>query len=447
MSKLFSLRRISGAMSVALFLGCLAGQPALAQVDTGALQGTVKDQSGAVIPNAKVTLTNEGTSFTIATVTRDDGTYIFTPIKIGTYTVEAEAAGFQRVRHTGISVNIQAQVVVDFTLIPGTLTQTVQVAAEAPLLQTQNGSVGQVVNSRDINDLPLNGRNFNFLARLTAGVTRGQYDTRGLDANGWFTANGTRPAQNNLLLDGIDNNSNNVDFLNGAAYVIKPPVDAVGEFKLQTNSFGAEFGRAGGAVLNASIKSGTNAIHGSAWEFLRNDALDAADFFQNAFHEAKGEYRQNQFGGTAGGPFKKNKVFWFGNYGGTRIRQATPWTASVPTAQEAASGYTDFRDLISGQTGTAGTDLLGRTFALGTILDPATTRPVTAGQIDPVTGLKATGTGYVRDQIQCNGVLNTICPNRLDPNAVKLLQLFPAPIAAGIYNNYSRSPVGYDKSV
>jgi hypothetical protein len=442
MSEFLSLRRISGAISVALLLRCLAGQQALAQVDTGALQGTVRDQSGAVIPNAKVTLTNEGTSFAVATVTRDDGTYIFTPIKIGTYTVEAEAAGFQRVRRNSISVNIQAQVVVDFTLVPGTLTQTVEVAAAAPLLQTQNGSVGQVVNSRDINDLPLNGRNFNFLARLTAGVTRAQPDTRGLDANGWFAANGTRPAQNNLLLDGIDNNSNNVDFLNGAAYVIKPPVDAIGEFKLQTNSFGAEFGRAGGAVLNASIKSGTNAIHGSAWEFLRNDALDAADFFQNAFHEAKGEYRQNQFGGAAGGPFKKNKVFWFGDYEGTRIRQATPWTASVPTAQEVASGYTDFSDLITGQTGTAGTDLLGRTFALGTILDPATTRPVTTGQIDPATGLTATGTGYVRDQIQCNGKLNTICPNRLDPNAIKLLQLFPAPVAAGIYNNYSRSPVG-----
>src|SRR5215470_4453774 len=121
-----------------------------------------------------------------------------------------------------------------------------------------------------------------------------------------------------------------------------------------------------------------------------------------------------------------------------------PGPPASPTAQEAGSGYTDFRDLISGQTGTAGTDLLGRTFALGTILDPATTRPVTAGQIDPVTGLKATSTGYVRDQIQCNGVLNTICPNRLDPNAVKLFQLFPAPIAAGIYNNYSRSPVGTD---
>lgn len=446
MMQMLSHRRIlsvTGVLFLCMFLG---GQCALAQVDTGGLMGTVKDSSGAVIPNAKVTLTNEGTSLVLTTVTRGDGTYIFTPLKIATYTVEAEATGFQKGRNTGVTVNIQQQVVVDFTLVPGALTQVVEVTSQAPLLQTQSGSVGQVVNSSAINELPLNGRNFNFLARLTAGVTRGQPDSRGLDANGWFAANGTRPSQNNLLLDGIDNNSNNVDFLNGAAYVDKPPVDAIGEFKLQTNSFGAEFGRAGGAVLNVSLKSGTNKIHGDVWEFVRNNKFDAADFFQDAANEQKGEFRRNQFGGTLGGPIRKNKTFWFADYEGTRIRQATPWTAIVPTAKEVASGFTDFTDLISGQTGTAGTDLLGRTLPLGTILDPATTRPVTAGQVDPVTGRTASGTGYVRDQIQCNGVPNTICPNRLDPNVIKLLQLFPAPTSAALYNNYSSSPVGTDRA-
>ena len=175
-----------------------------------------------------------------------------------------------------------------------------------------------MVAATAINDLPLNGRNFNFLARLTAGVTEGQQEGRRLNANGWFAANGTRPAQNNLLLDGIDNNSNNVDFLNGAAYVPNPPVDAISEFKMQTSGFSAEFGRAGGAVLNATLKSGTNRIHGSAWEFVRNDKFDAADFFQDAAGIAKGEYRQNQFGATAGGPIRKNKTFWFGDYEGLR---------------------------------------------------------------------------------------------------------------------------------
>jgi len=421
----------------------LCGRAAFAQVDTGALLGTVKDASGAVIPNAKVTLTNEGTSLTLTTTTRGDGSYIFTPLKIGTYTVEAESPGFEKGRNAGVVVNIQQQVLVDFTLVPGAVTQTVEVTSQAPLLQTQNGSVGQIVNSTAINDLPLNGRNYNFLARLTPGVTVGQEEGRSLNSNGWFAANGTRPAQNNLLLDGIDNNSDNVDFLNGAAYVVKPPVDAIGEFKLQTNAFNAEFGRAGGAVLNASLKSGTNQFHGDAWEFVRNDKFDAADFFQDAANESKGEFRQNQFGGTIGGPNRKNKTFWFADYEGTRIRQASPWLSTVPTAAEASSGFTNFQDLIGGENaGVAGTDLLGRTIQLGTILDPATTRPVTAGQVDPVTGLTATGTGFVRDEIQCNGVPNTICASRLDPNAIKLLQLFPTPTAPGVYNNYSSNPIG-----
>ena len=227
---------------------------------------------------------------------RADGTYVVTPVRIGVYTVEVEFKGFQKSRRMGVQVSIQQQVVADFSLKPGELTQTVEVEAAAPLLQTQSGSVGEVVSSQTINNLPLSGRNYNFLARLTAGVTHSQPEGRGLAATGWFAANGTRPAQNNFLLDGIDNNSNNVDFLSGAAYVIKPPVDAIGEFKLQTNAFSAEFGRAGGAVLNASIKSGTNQFHGSAWEFLRNDKIDAADFFQHYPGGGKGAFKQNQFG-------------------------------------------------------------------------------------------------------------------------------------------------------
>jgi hypothetical protein len=419
----------------------LSLQPGYAQVDTGTLLGTVKDQSGAVVPNAKVTLTNEGTSFTLSTVSSGDGTYIFTPIRIGTYTVEAEYQGFQKARHTGIVVSIQQQAVVDFTLVPGAVTQTIEVTTSAPLLQTQNASVGETLSSRKIVNLPLNGRNYNFLARLTAGVTVAQEDGRGLDSTGWFAANGTRPAMNNLLLDGIDNNSNNVDFLSGAAYVVRPPVDAIAEFKLQTNSFNAEFGRAGGAVLNASLRSGQNDIHGSAWEFVRNDKFDAADFFQNAANTEKGKFRRNQFGASAGGPFKKNRSFWFGDYEGTRIRQATPQVMTVPTAAERASGWSDFSDLIPLQgNSNLGTDFLGRPILLGTIFDPATTRPVTSGQIDPVTGLTATGTGHVRDPFPGN-----ILPaGRLDPNAVKLLDLFPDPTSPGLYNNFTTSPVGQD---
>jgi hypothetical protein len=391
-----------------------------AQVDTGTILGTVTDATGAVIPGAKVTIRNEGTSFTQSTTSSASGTYVFTPLRIGTYTVEVEKEGFKRQRRAGLELNIQQQLVADVALSVGEVSSEVEVTAAAPVLQTENGSVGQVVGSETINDLPLNGRNYTFLARLVPGATVGQPEGRGLNANGWFTANGTRPAQNNYMLDGIDNNTNDVDFLSGAAYVVKPPIDAIGEFKLQTNSFSAEFGRAGGAVLNATLKSGTNEIHGSAWEFLRNDKLDATDYFLNAAGQKKGAFKRNQFGATAGGPAIKNKTFWFVDYEGTRIRQGVPETGnSVPTASEAASGYTNFSDLITSQSGTL-TDALGRTFPLGTIFDPATTRSIGNGN-------------YVRDPFPGN----IIPASRLDPNAVKLLSLFPAPTQAGLYNNYN----------
>lgn len=390
---------------------------ALGQVDTGTIQGTVTDTSGGVVPGAKVTIVNEGTGFAQTSDTRQDGGYIFTPLRIGAYTVEVEFRGFQKARRTGVQVNIQQQTVVNFSLTPGELTQTVEVAGVAPVLQTQNGSVGETVSSKTVNDLPLSNRNYNFLARLTAGVTQPQPEGRGLNATGWFVANGTRAAQNNFLLDGIDNNSNNVDFLSGAAYVVKPPVDAIGEFKLQTNAFSAEFGRAGGAVLNASLKSGTNNLHGSLWEFLRNDQLNAADFFQNANRQPKGAFRENQFGASAGGPLQKNKTFWFADFEGTRIRQAVPVTATVPTAAEQASNFTNFSDLIALQTGSR-TDASGRAFPSGTIFDPSTT--------------KAVGSAFTRDPFPGN----IIPASRIDPNALKLMQLYPAPTSPVLNTNY-----------
>jgi len=189
------------------------------QLENGAILGTVTDQSGAVIPNVKVTLTNEGTALTLATLTGTGGTYVFTPIKIGTYTVAAEFQGFEREIRPHITVNVQQQVVVDFTLRPGSLTQSVEVTAAPPLLQTQNPSVGQVIGGRDVNDLPLNGRNYTFLAQLSAGVTVMQQDSRGFGASGGFSANGVRSESNNYLLDGIDNNNDSQDYLNGTYYV------------------------------------------------------------------------------------------------------------------------------------------------------------------------------------------------------------------------------------
>src|SRR6202521_1622277 len=445
------------AMTALAMLVFLSTQPLHAQVDTGSILGAVADTWGAPINGAKVTLTNEGTSAALSTITGPDGSYKFTPIKIGSYKVTASFQGFQTTTQTNIPVNVGSDVVINFALKPGAVTETVEVSAAPPGLETQSGSVGQVVDSRSVNDLPLNGRNFTFLAQLAAGVNTPQADTRGNAACGAFAANGNRPAQNNYLLDGIDNNSDTVDFLNGTNFVVLPPVDAIEEFKVQTTGFSAEYGRSGAAVLNATIKSGTNQLHGAVWEFFRNDKLDAADFFENAGGIPKGELRQNQFGVSAGGPVViphlfdgRNKVFFFGDYEGLRRIQGTILTGGVPTVAERNSGFTDLSDRISFQSGTQ-TDALGRTVPTGTIFDPTTTRPVTAGTVDPVSNLTAVSSGYVRDPFRTScspGTLvfttacglNQIPAGRLDPNAIALLKLYPLPTSTGISGNFANSP-------
>jgi hypothetical protein len=432
------------------FISCLLLTAlASSQVDSGGIRGTVTDSSGAVVSGANVTLTNQGSGLSQQTSTADDGIYSFTPIKIGLYTLEVEASGFRKAAQRDIKIDVQQQLKADFLLQPGSVTDEVAVTAAAPLLQTQDASVGTLASSAQINDLPLNGRNYTFLAQLGPGVT-GLSPTRGLDQTGSFVANGLSSVHNSYILDGIDNNNDTVDFLNGAAYVSLPPPDAIQEFKVQTSNFSSEFGRAGGAVVNASIKSGTNSFHGSAWEFLRNNALDAKDlYFVDAATVHKPQLQRNQFGFSAGGPIVKNKMFIFGDYEAGRIRQSVLRNPSVPTALQRASGYTDFRDVLAAKTGTA-TDALGRVISSATILDPATTRPVTAGVVDPVSGLAATSTGFVRDPFYTNGsiagitdfttqqaFLNQLPADRLDPNAVGLLDLFPDANQAGITNNYA----------
>ena len=428
-----------------------------AQVDSGSILGTVYDQSGAVIAGAKVTLTSEGTGVSLTTTTSGEGVYKFSPVRIGSYTIEVAHPGFATITTKGVQVDIGADVVQNFSMNPGNVSQTVEVTAEAPLLQSQTAAVGQVVDTNTVNNLPLNGRNFTFLAQIVAGVNTPQADTRGNAASGAFSANGLRPAQNNYLLDGIDNNSDTVDFLNGTNYVVLPPVDAVQEFRVETSNFSAEFGRSGAAVLNATIKSGTNEFHGAAWEFFRNNVLDAADFFENANHIGRAELRQNQFGGTLGGPIKKNKIFFFMDYQGLRRVQGTVMTGTVPTLAEKQSNYSDFADLISGQSGTV-TDALGRVFPLGTVFDPATTRAITAGVVDPSTGIVAPVSGYARNPFGSLGSgscpintinfvgmvaacqVNQIPASRLDPNAIKLMNLYSNPTTSSLFNNFANSP-------
>jgi hypothetical protein len=443
------IQRAALAMAVGAAVLLLSALPLCAQVDTGAILGTVTDASGANVRGATVTLTNEGTNATLSTTTGSDGGYKFTPVSIGQYTVSTNFQGFTTMTERHVTVNVGSEVVINFALKPGAVTETIEVASTTPVLETQDASVGQVVDSRNVDSLPLNGRNFTFLAQLAAGVNTPQADTRGNAASGAFSANGNRPAQNNYLLDGIDNNSDTVDFLNGTNYVVLPPVDAIQEFKVQTSDFSAEFGRSGAAVLNASIKSGTNSFHGDVWEFFRNDKLDAADFFENAHNIQKGELRQNQFGFTAGGPViipkvfnGRNKVFFFGDYEGLRRVQGTVLTGAVPSVAERSSGYTNFQDLIAAQSGTV-TDALGRTMPSGTILDPATTRQISPGVFvrDPFGSCGSAPAGFAFTVAGCG--LNMIAPGRLDPNAIALLNLYPAPTTnatGSLFSNFANSP-------
>src|SRR5271155_4746356 len=310
----------------------LLAPSAFGQVDEGSVTGLVQDATGAVVPNAKVPLLNTDQGLTQTTNTEGSGVYTFSPVRIGNYTVSATAPGFSVTTQEHVNVAVSQNVRVNIELKTGAATETVEVTTAPPQMQTEDASVGQVINEQSVNNLPLNGRNFTFLAQLAAGVNTPQADTRGNAANGAFAANGLRPSQNNYLLDGIDNNSDNVDFLNGTNFVVLPPPDALSEFKVQTSDYSAELGRAAGAVLNATIKSGTNEIHGTVWEFFRNDVLDAADWFENNAGIKKGELRWNQFGGSIGGPIIKNKIFYFGDYQGFRHVQGNTQTGSVPTA-------------------------------------------------------------------------------------------------------------------
>jgi hypothetical protein len=447
LAKLFGYLTLS-----ALFLILMQGQCMLGQVDEGSITGLVQDPSGAVVPGAQVTLLNTDQGITLNTTTSSSGEYTFSPVRIGNYSVSATAPGFSKTDQQNLVVKLDQHLQVNIQLKPGATSETVQVTTAPPELQTEESSVGQTVTGQSVNNLPLNGRNFTFLAQLGAGVNTPQADTRGNAASGAFTANGLRPSQNNYLLDGIDNNSNAVDFLNGTNFVVLPPVDAISEFKVQTADFSAQLGRSAGAVMNATIKSGTNSLHGAAWEFFRNDKLDAADWFENNQGIARGELRQNQFGVTGGGPVIKNKIFFFGDYEGLRrIAGNTLSGLSVPTTLERNSGFTNLSDIITGQGTSSRTDALGRSIPLGTILDPSTTRAVTAGVVDPVSGIAAQSTGYVRDPFGTCGAgtatytvtgcnLNQLPAARLDANAIKLLNLYPLPTSGSFQSNFADNP-------
>jgi hypothetical protein len=337
-----SLRHASRRLLCVLLtiVGCcwvLFVRPASAQVDQGAITGVVQDLTGAVVPGAQVTLTNTDTGFVLQGKSNGRGDYVFSPIKIGNYTVSATASGFETTTQENVRVNIQDRLYIPIVLKPGGVKETVTVTTAPPLLQGESASVGQVMDTETIDNTPLNGRNYVFVAQLTAGTAPsvgGNSQSRG---QGDFFANGQRATQNNFILDGVDNNVDADDFQNGASYNVTPPPDALAEFKVSTSNYSAEFGHSAGAVVNASIKSGTNQVHGDLWEYVRNTKLDAQDWDAASIPP----YHQNQFGATLGLPLIKNKLFYFGDIEATRITYASTFHGTVPTPLMRQGNFTE----------------------------------------------------------------------------------------------------------
>jgi hypothetical protein len=320
----------------------------LAQAVSGTILGSVQDPTGAAVPGASVTIVNADTGLTRTATTNSAGEYDAPSLPPGSYRVEAELKGFKRVTLSGIRLNVDQKLRVNLQLEVGQLTESVQVQAAVSLVQTDSSELGATVNESQIKELPLNGRNFVQLTRLIPGVTRGVpgANNDGSGNEGWrmsstIVANGMRTRDNNFLLDGIDNNELNLNTV-----IIFPSVDAIEEFKVQTSTYSAEFGRANGGVVNIHIKSGTNQFHGSGFEFLRNDKFDANDLFNNKFGRAKPAFRQNQFGGTLGGPIRRDRTFFFMDYQGWRVRNALTYTSSVPTALMRTGDFSELNRVI-----------------------------------------------------------------------------------------------------
>jgi hypothetical protein len=314
---------------------------AFAQVETGRVVGTIHDATGAVVPGATVSVTNTQTNVVSTAVSNDSGDFVVTELKPGSYKVMVAAPGFKKAEQPAFKLDVNQVVRMNVAMEIGSAEEKVEVTAAEPLIESQTSSVGQVIEERQVNDLPLNGRNFIQLAYLSPGVNAGPtgaVQSGGIPENerasGAIQVNGLTATNNNFLLNGFDNNEQQIGF-----EIIQPSVDAIQEFKVQTNNAGADIGR-GGAVVNVVLKSGENKLHGSLFEFLRNSALDAKNYFDDP-NSSIPPYKQNQFGGTIGGPIIKNKTFFFFDYQGTRIRQSQTVISTVPSLLHRTGDFSD----------------------------------------------------------------------------------------------------------
>jgi hypothetical protein len=324
-----------------VFATCLLlATPTLAQFDTAEVLGTIRDHSGAIVPGAAVTLLNVNTGLEAKTSADQSGNYTFSDVRIGVYRLTAEAKGFSKEIAADITVNVGARQRVDFELEVGKVSETVEVTGAAAPLETDSSERGQVINSSAIVELPLNGRNYADLALLSANVVKSpiavSFSPSGTPREGSFNVNGMRSTYNNFLLDGLDNNAYGTSNQSYSSQVVQASPDAIAEFKVITSNYSAEYGRVGGAVVNAVMKSGTNAFHGTAYEFLRNTDLNATGFLFSPAVFVKPTLQRNQFGATIGGPLIKNKLFFFADYEGYRQLQRYLNFDSLPNLTDRA---------------------------------------------------------------------------------------------------------------
>lgn len=400
-------RRRRAVTRIGFFALSLYVPLALAQVDTGTISGTVRDKTGAVVPSASVRFTNAGTGAAQTVQTNAQGIYVSLPLRPGPYDVQVEARGFERViQHATVSV--AQRTVADFTLQVGSTTQTINVQGEVVSLQTESATLSSLQTEHRIETLPLNGPNFAQLMGLSAGVMPAQTQTgiaggstpitmkRGVTG---YAVNGHRLYENEFLVDGILDNENH----NGLGILIFPPEDAIAEFREETSVADAEFGRAGGGIVNIAYKSGTDRYHGDLFEFVRNSDLDARNFFDNP---NRPEFRRNQFGGTLGGPLvpgKDTKTYFFVDYQGVRTRRGVTYISTVPTALARTGNFSEYPQ---------------------TIYDPLTQVALPSGAIQR--------TAFAG---------NIIPTDRIDQVGQNLINLYPAPNLSGIANNFLYAPV------
>ncbi|MCL4401344.1 MAG: TonB-dependent receptor [Acidobacteria bacterium] len=385
---------------------------ALAQ--NSSIQGVITDPSGAPVPDVSVTITNASTGVASSTTTNERGFYAAPLLQTGTYRLAALKAGFAPVSVEELKLDVGQIARVDLNLKIGAVAEVVEVTAAAALLESETTTMGQAIENKRIVEMPLNLRNYLELARTAAGVlparmlNRGARTTGEDGTEGGFIGLGQRAYQTNVLLDGVDNSSRaSGGPLGYQAQAVKPAVDTVAEFKVVTNNNSAEYGYRMGPKVIVSTKSGSNELHASLYEFLRNDKLDGTNFFANRSGSKKPTLRQNQFGGTVGGAVIKNRTFYFFSYQGTRIRKGQSFTSTVPGALARSGNFS--------QEGTN----------RNRIFDPLTT----------------TGTGT--DAIRLPFANNVIPSSRFDPVVAKIMQNYPMPNIAGrdtMSNNYFFAP-------